>query len=223
MNLIDFSPPGLISRAIVLLVAVVVHEFAHAYAAYTQGDTTAYEQGRMTLDPRANVYWPGYLIGVLIGFAMLGSAPVNAWRMRNSRLGMFIAVLAGPLSNLLLAALFAVPFRFGLLIPSHQSVGGILPTPAYLMTDMVIFNVLLFFFNLVPLFPLDGWSIVLAALPPSPAVWWQRHQQTSMYIFYGVIAMTFLSSYLPALDVINPLTYLVSIPTGETFRVLVGF
>jgi Zn-dependent protease len=212
-----------VSRAIVLLVAVVVHEFAHAYAAFTQGDTTARDTGRMTLDPRANVYWPGYLIGVLVGFAVLGSAPVNPYRMRDPRRGMFIAVLAGPVSNLILAALFAVPFRFGVLHPStFGSISGLLPTPERLLTDMVALNVLLFFFNLVPLFPLDGWTVVLSLLPARPALWWQRHQRESMYALYGLILLTVLSGYLGLLALINPLTWLVGVPSDLVTRVLTG-
>ncbi len=223
----DLTPAGLISRAIVLLVAVVVHEFAHAYAAYTQGDDTAERAGRMTLDPRANVYWPGYLIGVLFGFAVLGSAPVNPYRMRSPRLGMLIAVAAGPVSNLLLAAVFALPFRFRLLMPTFGgSLGGLLPTPERLLTDMVFFNILLFVFNLLPLAPLDGWTVALSALPPRAAIWWERSRQQSTYVLLGLILLSFFSGNLtrisPALGVINVLGWLIGAPTTFLFRLLMG-
>ncbi len=221
MNL-DLTPASLISRAIVLLVAVVVHEWAHVYAAYTQGDYTGYEQGRMTLDPRANVYWPGYLIGVLIGFAMLGSAPVNPYRMRNPRWGRLIAVAAGPLSNLVVAALFGTILRLTPLDLSNQTVGGLLPTPERLITDMVVFNALLFFFNLIPLAPLDGWTVMLTLLPREMAIWWERHQRESLYVFYGMIALTFLSAYVPVLARINPLNWLVMVPTVSLTYLLAG-
>lgn len=220
----DLTASGIISRAIVFLVAVVVHEFAHAYVAFTQGDTTAYDAGRMTLDPRANVYWPGYFIGVLFGFAILGSAPVNPYRMRNPRTGMLLAVAAGPLSNLILAALFAVPFRLGLMTPSFTgSVGGILPTPETLLTSMVFLNLLLFVFNLLPLSPLDGWTVVLNALPRKQSIWWQRYQQTTMYILFGLVLLSFATVYLPFLSAINPLNWLISVPTNLLFRILIGF
>jgi Zn-dependent protease len=211
-----------LTNAIVLLVAVVVHEYAHAYAAFTQGDTTAYERGKMTLDPRANVWWPGFVIGVLVGFAVLGTAPVNPYRMRNPRLGMLIAVAAGPVSNLLLAALFAVPFRFGLLTPSDATIGGILPTLPYLLSRMVELNVLLFFFNLIPLSPLDGWTVVLSLLPPRQAIWWEAHRQQSMYVLFGLILLSYLSFSIPALVNVNPLTWLVHVPTQLVFSILTG-
>lgn len=223
----DFTPATLISRAIVLLVAMSVHEFAHAYVAYLMGDSTAKEQGRMTLDPRANIYLPGFIIGVLVGFAILGSAPVNPYRMRNRRWGMFLAVGAGPLSNLLVAALVAIPFRFGLLRPDwFGSLSGMLPTPERLLTDMVLLNVLLFVFNLVPLSPLDGWTVVLAALPPGPAIWWQRNQQNSMYVLFGLIALSFIGPTLarisPLLGYLDVLGWLIGVPVNTFLRALLG-
>jgi Zn-dependent protease len=232
---LDFTPASLISRVIVLLVAMSVHEFAHAYTAYRMGDTTARDAGRMTLDPRANIYWPGFLIGVLIGFAVLGSAPVNPYRMRNRRWGMFLAVLAGPVSNLIVAALFALPLRFGLLSPSISGtvgfeIGGmalnILPSPGRLFTDMVLLNVLLFVFNILPLFPLDGWTVTLAALPPRAAVWWERQRMASQYVLFGLIALSFvgpaLAAIFPVLGYINVLDWIIGGPATFLVRLLLG-
>ncbi len=225
----DLSPATLVSRAIVLLVAMAVHEFAHTYVAYRMGDPTAKEQGRMTLDPRANIYWPGFIIGVLVGFAILGSAPVNPYRMRNRRWGMFLAVLAGPVSNLLLAVLVAIPFRLfpDLLAPAvGGSVGGILPTPQRLLLDMIWLNVLLFVFNLLPLFPLDGWTVTLSALPPRAAIWWERHRTESQYVLFGLIGLSFIAPSLsrisPALGALNPLRLLLAEPSLRIVRLLLG-
>jgi Zn-dependent protease len=212
-----------ITRAIALLVAMTVHEFAHAYVAYLNGDSTAKEMGRMTLDPRANINPMGFLIGVMVGFGVLGSAPVVPSRMRDPRWGMFQAVLAGPISNLLVAAVFAVPVRLGLIPISVLSAqAGFLPSVGQVFFTMVQLNVVLFLFNLIPLFPLDGWTVVLAALPAREAVWWQRNQQTSMYIFYGLIALTFLGGSLGALALINPLNWLVWVPSDLITRGLLG-
>jgi Zn-dependent protease len=225
----NLTPAVLITNAIVLLVAMSVHEFAHAYVAYLNGDTTAKDAGRMTLDPRANINWMGFIIGVLIGFAILGSAPVNSHRMRNPRWGMFAAVLAGPVSNLLIAVVFAIPFRLGLVTPQFAVGSGInamIPSLNLILTSMVWLNVLLFVFNLLPLFPLDGWTVAYAALPPQAARWWQRQQQTSMYILYGLIALSFIGPSLgqisPILATLNPLNWLIAAPTRQILRVLLG-
>lgn len=225
MHLFDLSLTGIVTRAIVFLIAMDVHEFAHAYVAHLNGDNTAKDMGRMTLNPLANIYWIGYAMGVFLGFGFLGSAPVVASRMRNPRWGMFQAVAAGPFSNLLLAALFAAPLRLGL-IPYEtltQTVGS-LPSLGDFLVAMIFFNVLLFVFNLLPLFPLDGWTVVLSALPPGPAVWWQRQQMPSMYLFYGLIALSFLGGNLESLGLgfLNVLNWLVGQPTAYIFFALVG-
>jgi Zn-dependent protease len=222
--LLDFTIAGLISRAIVLLVAVVVHEFAHGYVAHLMGDDTAKNAGRMTLDPRANVYWPGYFIGVIIGFAILGSAPVNPYRMRNRRLGMALAVLAGPVSNLLIAIVFAIPFILGLMVPVKTDIAGILPTPTYVFVDMVFLNVLLFVFNLLPLAPLDGWTITLSVLPPRAAIWWERNRMNSQYVLFALIGISFIMPYLvaitPLFSYLNILDLIISGPTMRIVRLL---
>src|SRR5262249_54349716 len=135
---------------------MAVHEFAHAYAAYRMGDTTARDMGRMTLNPFVNINWMGFLMAIMIGFGFLGSAPVNESRMRDRRWGMLVAVAAGPISNLILAAICAIPFWFGLKV-DFTGPRDFIPTPAAILTAMVQLNILLFLFNLIPLFPLDGW------------------------------------------------------------------
>jgi Zn-dependent protease len=223
--LFGFSPAVLISRAIVLLVAMAVHEFAHAYVAYLMGDSTAKEQGRMTLDPTANIYWPGFIIGVLIGFAILGSAPVNPYRMRNRRWGMFWAVLAGPVSNLLLAAVFALPFRFGLvgISQSGSMLGGLLPTADRLLYDMLWLNILLFVFNVLPLFPLDGWTVMLSALPAGAAIWWERHRQQSNYALFGLIALSFIAPSLAAISPVLGYADVLSLVIGRPSQAIMQF
>ena len=207
-----------VTRAIVFMVAMTVHEFAHAYIAYQNGDPTAKDMGKMSLNPIKNINPVGYLMGVFLGFGFLGSVPVVAQRMRNPRWGMFQAVLAGPISNLLLAAVFAVPLRFGLVQPEATPTEGLIPTLGFLLFYMVFLNVLLFVFNLIPLFPLDGWTIVLAALPPGPAVDWQRYQQASYYVFLGLILLSFVAGGSP----LNILRYVVLIPTQLITVGLIG-
>jgi Zn-dependent protease len=91
------------------------------------------------------------------------------------------------------------------------------------MTDMIFLNVLLFVFNLLPLSPLDGWTVVLNALPRKQSIWWQRYQQTTMYILFGLVLLSFATVYLPFLSAINPLNWLISVPTNLLFRILIGF
>lgn len=223
----DLTPARLVMNFIVLIVAVAVHEFAHAYGAYLMGDTTAKEQGRMTLNPMANIWWPGFLIGVLGGFAILGSAPVNPWRMRNPKIGAIIATAAGPVSNLILAALFALPLRFGLLEVQfgigQTTLDQLVPTPDAVITAMVWINLLLFFFNFIPLSPLDGWNILFWLLPRRESIWWERQRQTTMYILFGLILWTFFVGRLNLPSFFNILGMLIGEPSAFLFRLFTGY
>jgi Zn-dependent protease len=192
-----------IQMAIAILIAVLlgmtVHEFAHNYVGHLMGDPVPAREGRLTLDPRVHINWIGFIMFVLIGFGILGSAPISPYRMRNPRWGFLAAVAAGPLSNLLLAILFAIPLR--LLNLNPFDLGGIIfagvtqgPLDALVMLfgQIVFWNVLLFVFNLLPFFPIDGWQIVLALLPPDLARTWQRYAQTTQYILLGLILLTWV-------------------------------
>lgn len=185
---------------IAVLIGMTVHEFAHNYVAHLMGDPVPSREGRLTLDPSVHIHWPGFLMFVLIGFGILGTAPISAGRMRNPRLGYLAAVAAGPFSNLLLAVVFAIFFRmFG-------STADVIAEVLYIV---VLFNVLLFVFNLIPLFPLDGWHITLALLPAEQATWWQANAQTSQYVFLGLI----LLSFFPLPGIPNVFGLLIGEPT----------
>ncbi len=212
----NFTPANLLTNAIVLLVAMAVHEYAHTRVAYAWGDDTAKRMGRMTLDPRANINLPGFIIGVLIGFAILGSAPVNPSRMRDPRWGYFWAVIAGPISNLLVAVVFALPVRLGLLSLTGSPGSDIIPSPNYVVTQMIFLNLLLFFFNLLPLSPLDGWSVVFAALPPGPSIWWQRQREYTMYALFAFVGLSFVVPQF------SPLTFLIAVPSQTLLFLLAG-
>ncbi|MFW5708988.1 MAG: site-2 protease family protein [Chloroflexota bacterium] len=179
-----------------VLIGMTVHEFAHNYVAHLMGDPTPSRQGRLTLDPAVHIYWPGFIMFVLIGFGILGTAPISSRNMRNPRWGYLAAVAAGPFSNLLVAIVFGIVFR-------------VVPISFWASNDlffdlihmMVIFNILLFIFNLLPLFPLDGWHITLSLLPPEQAYWWQRNAMLTQYVFLGLILFSFIMP--PTLSPLN--------------------
>lgn len=211
------DPNLLIANMVVLLVAMTLHEFAHNYIAYQMGDPTPKQLGRLTLNPFVHINWVGWIMFVLIGFGILGSAPISPMRMprENRRWRWLAAVAAGPVSNLLLAIVFGVIIR---LIGFNTFAG--LPYLAQLILErMVLLNVLLFVFNLIPLFPIDGWQIVYAILPADLAREWERHQQTTMIIFFGLILLSFLS--LPGVP--NILGLIISQPTQAITRALIGY
>jgi len=205
------SPTDLLVRAIALLIGMTIHEFAHVYVAYLMGDKTGADQGRLTLNPLVHINPIGFIMGVLIGFGFLGSAPINPGRMRNPRWGYLAAVAAGPFSNLLIAVVFSIPMR---LFP-QVILGSDFLLNLFFM--IIFLNIILAIFNIIPLFPLDGWSIAYALLPPAQARWWGANQQMSYYVFMGLILLSFVAP-----SNLNILGIIISNPSRQLFGLLTG-
>jgi Zn-dependent protease len=158
---------GFLQRAIIaapaILFALTVHEFFHAYIAYRFGDTTARDMGRLTLNPLAHLD----LIGTLMlfvsqfRFGWAKPVPVNPYNLRNPRVADFWISAAGPLSNLGLGLIFGLMLRL-VLVSSVQLPEAV----AMFLYLSVSINVSLAFFNLIPVFPLDGSHILRSILPP---------------------------------------------------------
>jgi Zn-dependent protease len=205
----------LLTRVIAILIAMDIHEFAHAYVAYRMGDTTARDMGRMTLNPFVNINWLGFAMWVLIGFGILGSAPVSASRMRDRRWGLLAAVAAGPLANLLVAVIAAIPFQLGLrpgFAGQNDLVSGFIPNANSILTAMVVWNVLLFLFNFLPLPPLDGWTVLLKLLPPDLSSQLARYEREATYAFFGLILLSFIG--------VDILGYIFNPPLNFLLRLL---
>ncbi|TVR23652.1 MAG: site-2 protease family protein [Anaerolineaceae bacterium] len=185
----SLTVPLMLAIILAALIGMTVHEFAHNYVAHLMGDPVPEREGRLTLDPSVHIYWPGFFMFVLIGFGILGFAPIAAHRMRNPRWGYFAAVAAGPISNLIVAIMAGMIIR---IVPLSFWADNLELYRA--VSIFVLFNVFLFLFNLLPCFPLDGWHMTLTVLPSEQAHWWQKHAMTSQYIFLGLILLSFAAS-----------------------------
>jgi len=142
---------------VTFLMGLTIHEFGHALAADLQGDRTARNAGRLTLDPRSHLDPLGTTLIVLAGFGWGKPVPFNPRNLRNKRFGTALVALAGPMTNVVLALIGGA--LIGLLNP-----GETLLTFLYFM---VLYNVLMAVFNLIPIPPLDGSRILASLLPPS--------------------------------------------------------
>ncbi len=159
--------PDYIQRALiaapVILFSLTVHEFFHAYLAYRYGDSTAKDMGRLTFNPLAHLDLFGTLMMFLseFRFGWAKPVPVNPYNLRNPRTADIWISAAGPLSNMGLAFIAGLVFR--LLVGANAD----LPSAIYVMLQLgVSINISLAFFNMIPIFPLDGSHILRSLMPP---------------------------------------------------------
>ena len=159
--MLNLSPELLLARIFTLIIAFTVHEFAHVWTANELGDDTPRLAGRLTLNPLAHLDVLGSLMLVLAGFGWAKPVPVNPYALqRRTPAGMMIVAAAGPVSNVGLALLASIPFLLGLVSVSSSIL-------AVFVADFIFLNLVLFFFNLIPIFPLDGEKVLTYFLPPS--------------------------------------------------------
>jgi Zn-dependent protease len=212
--------------AVMLLVGFPVHEFMHAWTAMRLGDDTARWMGRVSLDPRVHFDQMGGLIlagtavlqalgvfSILFGYAK--PTPVNPVNLRNGRQGHALVAFAGPASNLVVAALTAIAIRILRLDPDWWNY--FVDTPVLLMLLragllLLTLNILLFVFNLIPVPPLDGWSVLKGIVPAATA---RRLDELEIQyanviptLFFGLILVIFLTGgafLFPIIDGIRDL------------------
>lgn len=178
----------------ILVIAIALHEFGHALAASAQGDPTARNAGRLTLNPIRHLDPIGTFLLAFVGFGWGKPVPFNPNYLRNKRLGSAIVGVAGPAMNLFLAFVGALALR---VLPPVDLGSGFLQ-PAAMAEAFVFFNVLLMLFNLIPIPPLDG-SRALTALLPA------RHQHIVFWLDrWGFLLLLVLVFFvLPNSDVLR--------------------
>ncbi len=187
---------SLIVNFVPIILAIVLHELAHGYAAYRLGDNTAKIYGRLTLnplkhiDPFGSILLPALLYFSHAGF-MFGWAkpvPVNFNNLKNSKRDLIIVSAAGIVTNLVLAIISALLLKAVSFLP-QSTIQGIL---GLFLLNMVVFNVVLAIFNALPIPPLDG-SKILFGWVNKP--WAQRYVNSERA---GLIAIVLLAFILPA-------------------------
>ena len=204
-----------------LVFAVTAHEYAHAVTALRQGDDTAYALGRVTLNPVPHIDpWMSLLLPALLWFASDGRftfggakpVPVNPRKYRNFVRGDLLVSSAGVIINFFLAFVFSLLFvALGLLAQAVPAAGAVLETAQRMMVHGIWINLILCFFNLIPLPPLDGSHLLYHALPPKAGNWYRGLQR---FGYLPLFALIFL---------FRPLVGILLAPAYAVMGMLAGF
>jgi Zn-dependent protease len=169
----------IVGIAVALVVGITFHEFSHAFIADQLGDHRPRALGRVSLNPVAHIDPMGAIVFVLAGFGWGKPVPVNVYALRPGRVGMAMVAAGGPLANVIVAVVAAVVFR----VLELAGIGGLALDITFYI---VLYNLLLAVFNLLPIPPLDGYNVLLAFVPPRTAFTIQR------YASYGIIVLLLL-------------------------------
>lgn len=213
----------LLCFAAALLAAITVHEASHAFSARWQGDNTACSLGRCSLNPIRHLDPLGTVMMLMVGFGWGKPVPVNPyWLRRNGPLlGGAIVSLAGPASNLLMAAAVATPIRLGWLPwrPPERLSAQLDPAvlAAELVGFVVTYNVILGVFNLLPVAPLDGFKVVLGILPRNLAWDFAKLEQYGP----GILMLLLMMGYFLPFGLRNiigpPINFIRDLVVGRSF------
>jgi Zn-dependent protease len=187
MFLIGQPPSQIFAFALTAILAFAYHEYAHAIVADRLGDPTPRAYGRMSPNPIRHLNAFGLIMLFLLGFGW-ATTPVNPNQLRgNPRKSMMIVAIAGPLANLAMATLFAIPIRLGLFDPAFSE--ELLPTAFQVCWTGVQINLLLFAFNLLPVPPLDGFTILLGLLPADLAYQLSGLRQYGSFLLIALLIL----------------------------------
>lgn len=158
MPLAGAEPLSLLMYVVVFAASLTFHEFSHALAAKLLGDDTAERAGRLTLNPIPHIDPIGFLAVFAVGFGWAKPVPYNPYNLRDQKWGPVLVGAAGPFSNLLLA------FAASLAVKTLSTAGSLSSGAAGFLGVLILLNVGLAVFNLIPVPPLDGSKLLLAAL-----------------------------------------------------------
>lgn len=200
------NPLGFLFWLIALVVAITIHEFAHAYTADRLGDPTPGLQGRLTLNPMAHLDPLGTLMMLVARFGWGKPVQFDPFNLRHPRRDAALISLAGPASNLILATICSVLLyllqQVQFVSLSNVFLGTGLAFISALLHPVIVLNVVLAIFNLVPIHPLDGFKIVGGILPEEYARQWYELEQ------YGMIFLIIL--IFPIFGRVSPISQLIS-------------
>ncbi len=213
----------------VIILALSCHEAAHGWMAYKMGDRTAYNLGRVTLNPIKHLDPLGTLMMLVIGYGWAKPVPINTRYFKNPKKGMALTALAGPMSNLILGIIGSMLYMLTnrIMLANIVAISGNALLENIFTVLQLFFlyfgymNLALMVFNLIPLPPFDG-SRIFSVFLPAKAYF--AIMQYERYILYAVLGVSFALSYFfnfsPVSFVANELFYLICLPFGKLFSLI---
>ena len=227
LQLLQDDPSGFVRLAVLvvfaLITAITVHEFSHALVATGLGDNTARSLGRLSLNPMRHLDPGGTIMMFVAGFGWGKPVPVDPSQLSRGHTDTAMVAAAGPLSNLIVAFLLAIPFKLGLLVPAglsldrvaHVMTGGLSAGIADILALIIFFNLLLGVFNLLPLAPLDGSRVVAGFVPREHAAAYSRLQRNGPIALVAIIMLDYALGLGILWSVIGPVVRtLTTLATG---------
>ena len=209
--MLEYSYMIYVFQIIVLIFSAIVHEYMHGWMAYRLGDSTAKDAGRLTLNPLAHLEWFGSfflpLVMVITNmpfvFGWAKPVPYNPYNLKDRKYGEAKVAIAGPLGNLVIALFF------GLFLRLFDTFFGIasLHLFLHLLGTIIYINLILMFFNLLPIPPLDGSKILATFLPPKAREHYLQMERTG---FILVILFVMLAGGI------------VMVPVNWLFGIIIG-
>ena len=190
-NMIDWGMVSmLLTRVLSVLLCLTVHETCHGLVAYALGDPTAKRMHRLSFNPLHHIDWVGLAAMLLVGFGWAKPVPVDMRYFKDPKKGMALTALAGPMSNFLMAALCCIPLRWLLpLVLRMDNLQSPLVWPYNFLITLILMNLGLGLFNLLPIPPLDGSKVLFALLPD------RAYLQLMRYERYGMLLLILLVSF----------------------------
>lgn len=220
---------AILAYLIAILGAIILHEFAHGVVAYWNGDYTAKMNGRLSLNPAKHFDPIGFLMLALIGFGWAKPVPIDSRNFRNYKRGMITTSIAGVVCNVIQAflamsciAILAAILGDTVVFESRNFAYYFVNFTVYLLQYSATVNLTLFAFNLIPIYPLDGFRVVETLVKPYNR-YVEFNYRYGSFLLLGLLVLSNVLGYIsPYLDILGLYMGAVSSAVRQLFSLILG-